>query len=156
MDKLGPICRSVEDCAIVLDAIYGPDGHDRSVRTVAFNWNAQLDWRGLRIGYLKADFEHGPQPGTPLMPPAADTALSADERKRREDEQHQQEAIRAHAAYDRRFDDAALTKLASMGVTLVPVELPPLPWTSISPLLQAEAKLRQRSTSSRARGATSC
>ena len=31
MDKLGPICRSVEDCAIVLDAIYGPDGHDHTV-----------------------------------------------------------------------------------------------------------------------------
>ncbi|MFL5564709.1 MAG: amidase, partial [Gemmatimonadaceae bacterium] len=31
MDKLGPICRSVEDCAIVLDAIYGPDGQDNTV-----------------------------------------------------------------------------------------------------------------------------
>src|SRR3982751_3905837 len=31
MDKLGPICRAVEDCALVMDAIYGPDGHDRCV-----------------------------------------------------------------------------------------------------------------------------
>ncbi len=139
MDKLGPICRAVEDCALVLDAIYGPDGHDRTVHAVAFNWNAQMDWRSLRIGYLKSDFDHGPQLPTPLMPPATDTAISADERKRREDEQHQQEAIRAHAAYDRRFDDAALVKLRAMGVNLVPVELPPLPWSAISPLLQAEA-----------------
>ena len=29
MDKIGPICRSVEDCAIVFDAIRGPDGRDR-------------------------------------------------------------------------------------------------------------------------------
>jgi len=32
MDKIGPICRVVEDCALVLSAIYGPDGHDLSVR----------------------------------------------------------------------------------------------------------------------------
>src|ERR1700726_506109 len=31
MDKLGPICRSAEDCALVLQAIYGPDGKDTSV-----------------------------------------------------------------------------------------------------------------------------
>jgi hypothetical protein len=37
MDKLGPICRSVEDCALVLSAIYGPDGKDRTVKNAAFN-----------------------------------------------------------------------------------------------------------------------
>src|SRR5205807_4163900 len=47
MDKPRPICRSVEDCALVLDAIYGPDGHDRTVHTAAFNWDAHLDWRTL-------------------------------------------------------------------------------------------------------------
>src|SRR5580765_4218179 len=57
MDKLGPICRTVEDCALVLDAIYGPDGSDRTVQPAAFNWDANLDWRKLRVGYLKADFE---------------------------------------------------------------------------------------------------
>src|SRR4029079_7396906 len=38
MDKLGPICRAVEDTAIVLSAIHGPDGHDRTVYNAAFNW----------------------------------------------------------------------------------------------------------------------
>ena len=58
MDKLGPICRSVEDCALVLDAIHGPDGQDRTVaQEAAFNWNANFDWRKLRVGYLKKDFE---------------------------------------------------------------------------------------------------
>src|SRR5882724_1253088 len=38
MDKLGPICRAVEDCGIVLNAIYGPDGHDRSVAGDPFHW----------------------------------------------------------------------------------------------------------------------
>src|SRR5499433_2089128 len=57
MDKLGPICRAVEDCAIVLSAIYGPDGGDRTVQNAAFNWDADLDWRKLRVGHLKNDFD---------------------------------------------------------------------------------------------------
>src|SRR5712675_569513 len=57
MDKLGPLCRAAEDTALVLNAIYGPDGHDRSVRDVAFNWDGNLDWRKLRVGYLKDEFE---------------------------------------------------------------------------------------------------
>ena len=41
MDKLGPICRSVEDCALVLQAIYGPDGKDTSVYPAPFHWNPE-------------------------------------------------------------------------------------------------------------------
>ena len=41
MDKIGPICRGVEDCALVLDAIYGPDGHDRTVAADPFHWEPQ-------------------------------------------------------------------------------------------------------------------
>jgi Asp-tRNA(Asn)/Glu-tRNA(Gln) amidotransferase A subunit family amidase len=37
MDKIGPICRTVEDCAIVFDAIRGSDGVDMSVIDGAFN-----------------------------------------------------------------------------------------------------------------------
>src|SRR5581483_1606934 len=48
------------DCALVLDAIYGPDGMDRTVQNAAFRWDAGLDWKKLRVGYLKKDFE--PQP----------------------------------------------------------------------------------------------
>ncbi|MFQ5739903.1 MAG: amidase [Acidobacteriota bacterium] len=57
MDKIGPICRSVEDCALVLDAIYGPDGQDGSVIDLPFNWDAGIDVRKLRVGYLKSAFE---------------------------------------------------------------------------------------------------
>ena len=42
MDKLGPICRAVEDCALVLEAIYGPDGADPSVKNAAFHWDADI------------------------------------------------------------------------------------------------------------------
>src|SRR6185437_5460682 len=52
-DKLGPICRSAEDCALVFDAIYGPDGYDYSVKDYAFNWNSNVSASKLRIGYFK-------------------------------------------------------------------------------------------------------
>jgi Asp-tRNA(Asn)/Glu-tRNA(Gln) amidotransferase A subunit family amidase len=57
MDKLGPLCRSAEDCALVLQAIHGEDGVDPTARTVPFNWNADRDLGGLRIGYFKSAFE---------------------------------------------------------------------------------------------------
>jgi len=57
MDKIGPICRSVEDCAVVLDAIYGPDGKDPTVADLPFNWDASRDAKSLKVGYLKSDFE---------------------------------------------------------------------------------------------------
>ncbi|MFL5350365.1 MAG: amidase [Hyalangium sp.] len=57
MDKLGPIARSVEDTALVLAAIQGPDGKDRTVRDVPFNWDASVPLASIRVGYLKADLE---------------------------------------------------------------------------------------------------
>ncbi len=59
MDKIGPICRGVEDCALVLEALYGPDGHDLTVEDVPFNWNADAPIAKMRIGYIKAEFEQG-------------------------------------------------------------------------------------------------
>ena len=59
MDKLGPICRAVEDCAIVLSSIYGLDGKDLATRDAAFNWNSALDWKSLRIGYFKRRLRSG-------------------------------------------------------------------------------------------------
>ena len=57
MDKLGPICRSVEDCALVMHAIHGPDGRDPTVRDVPFNWDGTRGIDGIRIGYLASAFE---------------------------------------------------------------------------------------------------
>ena len=50
-DRLGPMCRYAEDCAIVMQAIAKPDGRDMSVSDMPFNWDAQLDVRKLRVGY---------------------------------------------------------------------------------------------------------
>src|SRR5580698_3242493 len=61
LDKAGPICRSVEDCALVLDALQGPDGKDLTVTDVPFNWDAAIDVTKLRVGYLKAAFDE-PRP----------------------------------------------------------------------------------------------
>ena len=57
MDKIGPITRSVEDAAIVFDAIRGPDNIDQSLIDLPFNYNAETDLSDLRIGYLKSAFE---------------------------------------------------------------------------------------------------
>ena len=117
MDKIGPICRSVEDCAIVLSAIYGPDEHDLAVHPAAFNWDAELDWRKLRVGYIKSAFEPAPMP--------ADT---------KPDEQQ----FFLNRTYDAEYANATLDVLRSMGVTLTPVTMPKFPFGNIVPVLEAE------------------
>ena len=58
MDKLGPICRTVEDCAIVFNQIYGKDGKDLTVMDAPFVFDGtKKDLKGIKIGYLKTDFE---------------------------------------------------------------------------------------------------
>lgn len=66
MDKLGPICRSAEDCALVFGAIQGPDGIDYSVKNYPFNWNAAAKPSQLRIAYIKSHFEGTRQDGSPF------------------------------------------------------------------------------------------
>jgi Asp-tRNA(Asn)/Glu-tRNA(Gln) amidotransferase A subunit family amidase len=60
-DTVGPLCRSAEDCALVFDAIYGPDGKDNSVLDVPFHWDANADVRKLRVGYLRSAFAARPR-----------------------------------------------------------------------------------------------
>lgn len=136
MDKLGPICREVEDCAMVLSAIQGPDGHDRSVRNAAFNWDANLDWRKLKIGYLKSEFEKKPEPE---KEPEEQKTATPEEKAKLEEERNRRAAGRARQEYDRRYDQAALEKLRSMGAQMTPVDLPKLPYDPMVAILVAEA-----------------
>jgi len=136
MDKLGPICRAVEDCALVFDAIHGPDGHDRTVREAAFHWDAQLDWRALRAGYLKKDFETPPQAAPET---AEEAAKTPEEQKKREAADARRVLAKARWEYDRKYAQAALETLRSMGVKLKEVELPEFPYDAMVPLLEAEA-----------------
>lgn len=57
MDKIGPMCRTVEDCALVYQAIRGTDGFDLTVRDVPFDWDPARDPRELRVGYYRSAFE---------------------------------------------------------------------------------------------------
>ncbi len=134
-DKLGPIGRSVEDTAIVLDAIYGADGQDRSMRDAAFNWDAEIDWKSLRVGYLKSEFERGPEPEKEEI----GDQLTAEEKSRREKRRRARAESRVRSAYDRRYDREALEKLRAMGVPLSPLEFPKFPYDSMIFALTVES-----------------
>jgi Asp-tRNA(Asn)/Glu-tRNA(Gln) amidotransferase A subunit family amidase len=56
LDKVGPMCRSVEDCALVFDAIRGKDAYDPTVVDATFAWEPEVDFSQLRIGYLAKEF----------------------------------------------------------------------------------------------------
>ena len=57
MDKVGPICRSAEDCAIVFDAIRGLDPGDKTLIDAGFTYPGKVDLSDLKIGYFKSAFE---------------------------------------------------------------------------------------------------
>jgi Asp-tRNA(Asn)/Glu-tRNA(Gln) amidotransferase A subunit family amidase len=135
LDKLGPLCRSVEDCALVMQAIWGPDGKDERCQNAWFQWNADYDWKKLRIGYLKDDFE---KPWIQPTPPLADEATPGekDAYERRKAAEPAQLAIRE---YDRKFDLAALEVFKKMGVQLIPVTFPEFPYEAMRGIINAES-----------------
>jgi Asp-tRNA(Asn)/Glu-tRNA(Gln) amidotransferase A subunit family amidase len=114
MDKIGPICRGVEDCAAALDAIYGPDSKDMTVGDAPFNWNADMPLSSLRIAYLKTEFE-------------ATVPNNANEQQRKNIEDR-------NAMYKQ-----ALADLEKAGVKMTPIELPKFPANNIRYILTAEA-----------------
>jgi Asp-tRNA(Asn)/Glu-tRNA(Gln) amidotransferase A subunit family amidase len=133
MDKLGPITRAVEDSALVMQAIYGPDGADLNVRSAPFLWDPQIDLKRLRVGYAKSLFDE--QSASENPPEDATPAELKEWESRKED----RAAARVRREYDRAYDLEALAKLRSMGFDLQAVELPDLPLDAISLLLNAEA-----------------
>ena len=134
MDKIGAITRSVEDCALVLDAICGPDGHDRSVQPAAFNPDFTLDIRKLRIGYIQSAFDV--PTFTPPKPPSE--ALTDKELEAFNQRAAQRKAGFAQQLYDAQFNTHALDTLRGMGLTLTPCEMPKFPFGAIVPMLEAE------------------
>ena len=113
-DTVGPMCRSAEDCALVFDAIYGPDGRDNTVSDVPFNWDAQADPTQLRVGYLRSAFE-GEASNQPGENPAAGSALQT-----------------------RQNNLEALAVIRSLGVEVVPFDLPDVPVETIDFLRYVE------------------
>lgn len=57
LDKIGPICRSAEDAAIVFSLIHGADGLDLSAVNAPFNFEPNGAIKKLRIGYAKNYFD---------------------------------------------------------------------------------------------------
>ena len=133
MDKIGPIARSVEDCALVLNAIYGPDGYDQSVQPAPFHADLTEGWESLRVGYIAKAFA-----APTLMPVAPEEGgkLSPAARKRLEEQRSRDLAQRR---YDHRFHARTLEVLRAMGVRLTPVELPGFHFSSLLNILDAEA-----------------
>ena len=113
-DTVGPMCRSAEDCALVLHAIHGPDGRDNSVMDVPFNWDAAADVKRLRVGYLRSEFEGE------IRVNAASPGNAEFERARRANNQ------------------AALDVIRSLGVDVVPFELPDVSIPAIDFIRHAE------------------
>ena len=78
MDKIGPMCRSVEDCVLVLNAIYGGDGKDDTCTDAPLEWNSistppsgggagkpAPPLASLKIGYIQKEFEGAPNNPNP-------------------------------------------------------------------------------------------
>jgi Asp-tRNA(Asn)/Glu-tRNA(Gln) amidotransferase A subunit family amidase len=116
MDKLGPMCRTIEDCVLVFNAIYGPDGRDQTVVDAPFRWNADLPISKLRIGFVKPEFE-------PAPPGAGGGRGGGRGGRSPEDIQKEREAQLT-------ILNDALQVYRSLGATLVPIELPPARLTS--------------------------
>src|SRR5947209_3738275 len=106
MDKIGPICRSVEDTAIVLSAIYGFDERDNCIlHDAAFNWDGPVagqSWKSLRIGYFKDEFEL--KPPSAEAEPKQETDLTEDQKKKREQQRQMRAENYKRRQYDQRLD----------------------------------------------------
>ena len=115
MDKLGPLCRTAEDCALVLHAINGPDGKDGHVVEAPFDWDATRDVRTLRVGYVASDYE-GEIPDDPKNP---------------------ERTVRLREG--RQSAQAALDVIRSLGIALRPIEMPKISSSAIDFVLTTEA-----------------
>ena len=87
MDKTGPLCRSVEDCALVFSAIHGADEKDPASLTTPFHFRTDPDLSAMRIGFAEdapqsfvqvlRDLGATPRP-MPELPTGASNALSVE------------------------------------------------------------------------------
>ena len=133
MDKIGPITRSVEDCALVLNVLYGPDGRDQSVQPAPFHADLTTDIHQLRVGYIESAFK---APKLRLLSADETKTLPPADRAKRQQQQH---ADFERRSYDAKFNTRALETLRGMGLQLKPVELPSFHFSALLNILGAEA-----------------
>jgi Asp-tRNA(Asn)/Glu-tRNA(Gln) amidotransferase A subunit family amidase len=113
MDKIGPMCRTVEDCAIAFNAIYGSDGRDTTVVDAPFVWAPGTPMSRFRIGYVKSEIEDVPE--------------------RMNDEQRKNRMAMNALMMD------AVAVFRKLGATVEPVSLPDFPSNALNFILSAEA-----------------
>ncbi len=113
MDKIGPMCRSVEDCVLVLNAIYGADGRDDTVTDAPLEWAPERPLGSLRIGYLQSEFETAPANAPP-------------------------DRVKAFEARRAMYTEA-LDVFRKAGAKLEPIAMPDFPAGAIGFVLSAEA-----------------
>jgi Asp-tRNA(Asn)/Glu-tRNA(Gln) amidotransferase A subunit family amidase len=126
MDKIGPMCRSVEDCALVFNAIYGADNRDATVVDAPFEWNPNLPLSQLRIGFIESEFKPSANGG------GFGGGFGGRGGGNPEDLQRRAEA-RLEALND------ALDALRGAGAKLEPMAMPDFPANALNFILSAEA-----------------
>lgn len=109
LERIGPICRTVEDAALVLAAINGPDPSSACSIDMGFAYDGEVDVSGVTVGYSPSWFEGDGLPGSISSTSAAQLQ--------------------------------SLEALRSLGVQLVEIELPDLPYLSFIPNLYVEAAM---------------
>jgi len=117
LERIGPLCRTVEDAALVLAAINGYDPTSASSIDMGFAYDAALDLTKLRVGYSPQWFNRISYTMKDL-PRESDAADSVPVTS---------------------VEHAALQALEELGVTLVTVKLPELPNSTLSTLLDVES-----------------
>lgn len=116
MDKIGPIARTVEDCAWVFQTIRGRDGKDPTVVERRFDWPCRSPLKSIRVGVVRSAFEADRTEGV---------TDAAQKQSLREWQENDQQAVR---------------DLERAGIQLMPIELPnDLPIGPLAIILTAEA-----------------
>ncbi|MEZ5286113.1 MAG: amidase [Vicinamibacterales bacterium] len=113
LDKVGPIARGVRDAALVLQAIAGPDGADRTVPDLPLTWDGGDRLSGMRVGVVARELDDLPADAT-------------------EDERASWPARQARLR-------AAIDVVRGLGASIVPMALPALPASAVYAILNAEA-----------------
>jgi Asp-tRNA(Asn)/Glu-tRNA(Gln) amidotransferase A subunit family amidase len=122
MDKIGSMCRSVEDCALVFNAIYGADGRDDTVVDAPFEWNPGVPLSQLKIGFIDSEF----QPSANGGPTFIVRGSNPEDARRRAEERL-------------KLLNAALDVLRGAGAKLEPMAMPDFPSNALNFILSAEA-----------------
>jgi Asp-tRNA(Asn)/Glu-tRNA(Gln) amidotransferase A subunit family amidase len=116
MDKIGPITRSVDDCALVFYHIHGADPLDPCSVEQPFALPAPEGYRKLRVGYVEELFEE-------------DRAKKAEK-----------DEDKARLRESQEFDKRSLEVLRGLGVQLKPIKLPTsVPVEPLGIILSTEA-----------------